>query len=109
MLRKSGTIALLIASLAAGTAAQAPAQEQPGGSPPQAAPQKKGPLSDTEEAIVKALERTLDLLSRTFDSVTSYGMPEVLPNGDIIIRRRPSQDQPPDGQSAPPGDETIRL
>ena len=108
MLRKTGAILLLIANLAAGTAPQVLAQEQPGSSPPEAVPRKKGPLSDTEEAIVKAIERTLDLLSRTFDSVTSYGMPEVLPNGDIIIRRRPNKDESPDGQPAP-GDQTIQL
>jgi hypothetical protein len=61
-------------------------------------PPEKDPLADTEEAIVRALTRTLDLLSRTFDRVMIYETPELLPNGDILIRRKrpkPAEPSPP--------------
>ena len=70
---------------------------------------QKEPLGDTEQAIVDALTRTLELLSRTFDQVMIYEVPELLPNGDIIIRRkRPKPDQPEELQPAPDSDK-IKL
>jgi hypothetical protein len=70
---------------------------------------RKEPLGDTEQAIVDALTRTLELLSRTFDQVMIYEVPELLPNGDIIIRRRrPKPDRPEVIQPAPDTDK-IRL
>ena len=71
------------------------------------APRK--PPGDAEQAIVDALTRTLDLLSRTLDQVMIYEVPELLPNGDIIIRRkRPKPDLPE--MPAPPGpDDKIKL
>ena len=38
-------------------------------------------------------------LSALIDDVSMYEMPEILPNGDIIIRRRPPEpeDAPPEG------------
>jgi hypothetical protein len=64
------------------------------------APAPRDPLADTEDAIVRALTRTMDLLSRTFDRVMIYETPELLPNGDIIIRRK--RPKPPEPAPAPP-------
>ena len=94
--RKAAWLAIaMLAGLPATAAAQA------------AAP--KEPLSDTEQAIVDALTRTMELLSRTFDQVMIYEVPELLPNGDILIRRkRPKPDRPEETLPAPDNDK-VRL
>ena len=69
----------------------------------------KEPLADTEQAIVDALTRTMELLSRTFDQVMIYEVPELLPNGDILIRhKRPKPDRPEETLPAPDNDK-VRL
>ena len=67
------------------------------------------PPGDTEQAIVDALTRTLELLSRTFDQVMIYEMPELLPNGDIIIRRKRRKPDLPEMPAPPSPDDRIRL
>ena len=67
------------------------------------------PPSDTEQAIVDALTRTLELLSRTFDQVMIYEVPELLPNGDIIIRRKRPRPNLPEMPAPPSPDDKIRL
>ena len=67
------------------------------------------PPSDTEQAIVDALTRTLELLSRTFDQVMIYEVPELLPNGDIIIRRKRPKPNLPEMPAPPSPDDKIRL
>ena len=67
------------------------------------------PPSDTEQAIVDALTRTLELLSRTFDQVMIYEVPELLPNGDIIIRRKRPKPELPEMPAPPSPDDKIRL
>ena len=67
------------------------------------------PPGDTEQAIVDALSRTLELLSRTFDQVMIYEVPELLPNGDIIIRRKRPKPDLPEMPAPPSPDDRIRL
>ena len=67
----------------------------------------KEPLGETEQAIVDALTRTMDLLSRTFDKVMIYEVPELLPNGDIIIRRK--QPRPEPREAIPPGPDSGKV
>ena len=67
------------------------------------------PPGDTEQAIVDALTRTLELLSRTFDQVMIYEVPELLPNGDIIIRRKRPKPDLPEMPAPPSPDDKIRL
>ena len=67
------------------------------------------PPSDTEQAIVDALTRTLELLSRTFDQVMIYEVPELLPTGDIIIRRKRPKPSLPEMPAPPSPDDKIRL
>ena len=91
--------AWLAVALLAGLPAAAAAQN--------AAP--KEPLAETEQAIVDALTRTMELLSRTFDQVMIYEVPELLPNGDILIRRkRPKPDRPEEILPAPDNDK-VKL
>lgn len=87
----------LLPLLVAALLAAAPAGARADG----ASPSQKDPFADTEDAIVRALTRTMDLLSRTFDRVMIYEAPELLPNGDIIIRRkRPKAPEPSPGPPA---------
>ena len=72
-----------------------------------AQPPEKDPLADTEDAIVRALTRTMDLLTRTFDRVMIYETPELLPNGDIIIRRK--REKPPAPSPAPPAGDSEKV
>lgn len=94
--RENVTMLLAVAALSAILARPASPQEGQGEPAPGTEAPKAGPLSETEEAIVGALRRTMELLSSTLDSVIVYELPEVLPNGDIIIRRkRPPAEEPP--------------
>lgn len=59
------------------------------------------------EGIVGELGPLLLQLEALIDEVTSYQAPERLPNGDIIIRRRPEAPElPPAGEE---GEEPIEL
>jgi hypothetical protein len=40
-----------------------------------------------QEALIDAIKRVFELLESTAEKVMIYEVPEVLPNGDIIIRR----------------------
>jgi hypothetical protein len=65
------------------------------------------PLSATEQTIVDTLTRAMSFLSRTFDKVVIYELPEVLPNGDIIIRRKHPKPEP--NKAPPPESGKIQL
>lgn len=105
---RSGSIAAaLVAAAAIAAMADRSLSEVPGQPASEAEGGKGEPLQEAEQAIVDALRRTLELLQRTFDAVVVYELPEILPNGDIIIRRR----QPPAGpREAPPdSEEPVQL
>jgi len=101
------TIPALTLCLAAVPAA-APAQQTPGPSGPETRlPEKLDKaLRDMMETMKPALDDLLDTLEvfEQIDSLENYERPEVLPNGDIIIRRR---DEAPEWQppEAPEGKE----
>lgn len=66
-------------------------------------------LRDMMQGMEPAFDQALDYMRRlgAIDDPLNYQMPEVLPNGDIIIRRRPDApalepDGPPAGPDAPP-------
>jgi hypothetical protein len=40
-----------------------------------------------QESLINAIKRVFELLESTAEQVMVYEVPEVLPNGDIIIRR----------------------
>jgi hypothetical protein len=62
------------------------------------------PLGDAEKSARQAIDRLLQSLNRLIEAVPSYEAPEVLPNGDILIRRKR---KPP--QSEPRDEEVLRL
>ena len=94
---------VLAAALAASPARAEPAEET------------EKPLSERlEEAIrglVEAVEPTLEQLRDTFavferiDSLEHYEEPEILPNGDIVIRRKEGAPPFEPGEPAEPGAE----
>jgi len=89
---------LLAAALAAGTA---PARAQAAGDPAagdapkdDGAPKLSDTLDEALRALVEKMEPALKSLRETLevfeqiDSIENYQRPEILPNGDIVIRRR---------------------
>jgi hypothetical protein len=63
---------------------------------------------ETARALRDALEKAMRLFDGVVGSIPQYEAPQVLPNGDIIIRRvpqaqrEPPQRQPPHRLPAPP-------
>jgi len=54
-----------------------------------------------EKALTEGIKTVLRALETMFESIPQYEMPEVLENGDIIIRRKhPKKDKPPDDTGA---------
>jgi hypothetical protein len=49
--------------------------------------QSTPPADDAQKLAVQGLSKLLDALGAFVKSVPQYAAPEVLPNGDIIIRR----------------------
>jgi len=60
---------------------------------------------DAQKLAVEGLSKLLDALDAFVKSVPQYAAPEVLPNGDIILRRL-NPDQTPAKPKAPAPDET---
>jgi hypothetical protein len=85
--------ALVAFGLVAGSAGAALAQD--------AAPTPE----DAQKLAVEGLNKLLDALDLFVKSVPQYSTPEVMPNGDIILRRiHPTPDAAPPKRNAP--DET---
>lgn len=54
-----------------------------------------------EKALTEGIRTVLRALETMFESIPLYEMPEVLENGDIIIRRKhPKKEKPPDDTGA---------
>jgi hypothetical protein len=70
-------------------------------------------FSEESQAFLKEwieeISPMMESLREKVDDLSNYEAPEVLPNGDIIIRRKP--DVPPDDtpQDAPPAEGQIDL
>ena len=67
-------------------------------------------LDEAERMAMDAIARMMDALGLFIDSIPQYEAPEVLPNGDIIIRRiQPESDSGPEPQDGedPEVDETA--
>jgi hypothetical protein len=90
--------------LAVGVAANAYAQGTTGSEPP-----PKGPLDDLQQSVVSAIEKGLNLLSVAIGTVLPYKLPEVLPNGDIIIRYVPPEPPPAPPPADTPADEPQKT
>lgn len=57
------------------------------------APLERKPPSEIEQMLVDGLTKALNMLSYTWGSVVPYALPEIMPNGDIIIRRKGPRNQ----------------
>lgn len=75
---------MLSIAIAAGALAQEPTVTYP----------PKGALDELEKSVVSAIEKGLQLISVAIGTVLPYKLPEVLPNGDIIIRYSPPPPTP---------------
>ena len=71
-------------------------------------PQPKGPLDDIQQSVISAVEKGLSILSVAIGKVLPYKLPEVLPNGDIIIRYVPPE-PPPAPPAETPTDEPQKT
>jgi len=79
---------VIVASLALTVGAPAMAQSR---QPPTLEQQ----ADEAARAMRDAIERAMRLLGGVVDQIPQYEMPEILPNGDIIIRRLPPRGAPP--------------
>lgn len=89
--------------IAIGVAASAHAQATTGEPPP------KGPLDDIQQSVISAIEKGLNILSVAIGKVLPYKLPEVLPNGDIIIRYVPPEPPPAPPPADAPTDEPQKT
>ncbi|MFN3461606.1 MAG: hypothetical protein ACK4ZN_11400 [Oceanibaculum sp.] len=73
--------------------------------PGNAAAEDGVPGSEAERLIGEGLQKILDALNLLLKTVPQYAAPEVLPNGDIIIRRLHPGDDGGPGDEGGPGDD----
>lgn len=94
----------LAAALASGAPAGARAQTDSQPTPNDGGPSATERLQEGAAAIVEGLQLLMDQLQ-------SYQPPEVLPNGDIIIRRRSPPGEPSPAPETPKGqvDKPLQL
>ena len=85
-------IVVVLMILLSGSVAQAQNRTQP----------LEREAEETARAFRDALERAMRLMDNVLGSIPQYQLPEVLPNGDIIIRRIPSPQSEPPTRRAPP-------
>lgn len=90
----SGVVAAAL-GLGLGLCLALPAQAEPipvqGRQPPTLEEQ----ADEAARAMRDALARAMRLLEGVVDTIPQYELPEILPNGDIIIRRIPPKGAPP--------------
>ena len=70
------------------------------------APSPQQDLDNAARLALEAVQRMLRALQGTIDNLPQYSAPEILPNGDIIIRRLPlkrSPDATPPAPAKPSG------
>jgi len=65
------------------------------------APSKPEPASEIEQMLVDGLTTAVNMISYAWGSVIPYALPEVMPNGDIIIRHKSSKTPPTEEPSDP--------
>jgi len=82
---------ILHALLLIGLVAPAPAALAQGSTRPDDRPAQETPREMLEDATRKALQ-AFELMLK---AIPQYEAPEILDNGDIIIRRKPPKPQPP--------------
>lgn len=93
-LRAAVLAGLLLAAATGDGAAAQPAEQE-----------TADPLGRAGEALARAWANTVEALSATLEAVTGYGLPKVLPNGDIVI---PRTHPPGDAEPAEPAPSSTR-
>lgn len=68
---------------------------------PLAAAAQPSSADDAARLAREGLERLMGALGSVMSSIPQYSAPEILPNGDIIIRRKPKTDSPPEAPVPP--------
>lgn len=68
----------------------------------QQGPTPQQELENAARLAQEAVQRMLRALQGTIDNLPQYAPPEIMPNGDIIIRRLPLRRTPDATPSAPP-------
>lgn len=65
--------------------------------PARAAEPNSGPAWDkSQDMLEEGARRVMGALELLLQAIPQYAMPEILPNGDILIRRKhPDRDAPP--------------
>jgi hypothetical protein len=113
MRRLAATV--IVAALAgapwvAGAQSAPGAQSTPGAQPDsgsQATPKADGPSAT--DRLQEGAAAIVDGLRMLMDQLQSYQPPEVLPNGDIIIRRRPPEEAEPPAKPETPDGNSLKL
>ncbi len=80
---------LILAGLLLAALPEAAAEEPP--------KKPEGPV----EQLDSAMQQVLDALTRILEYIPQYELPEVLPNGDIIIRRVHPEEEEKSPETAP--------
>ncbi len=88
----------LVGSLFCGPASLAMAQTTEPSGP---SSQQETTVSKIEKTLTDYLQRGLDLLTSTVETMVPYQTPEFLPNGDILIRRAPEAPKTGTANTAP--------
>lgn len=73
--------------------------------PAQAQTDRQEPASPTDR-LQEGATAIIDGLRMLMDQLQTYQAPEILPNGDIIIRRRPPAEPAPSSPEPPPPPES---
>lgn len=73
--------------------------------PAVAADERDGAAESPESLAVEGLQRLMEAFSLFVDQIPQYEPPEILDNGDIIIRRKRSEPVPPPARPEPPSGE----
>jgi hypothetical protein len=94
--------ALLAMAVALALPAAAVAEE----AKPKAKERAEEMAREAEEMAKEAIDQLMGALRLVIDSIPQYEAPEVLENGDIIIRRKHPEDVPPAEKGDPDVDET---
>lgn len=88
--------------LAAGLSWMPAARAETPAPPPAEPPGNTFPLDDQAAKLAReAIEKIMQALQLVIDKIPQYETPEILPNGDIIIRRKHKTPEAPESPAKP--------
>lgn len=59
------------------------------------------PDAQTQQLLLEGAERVMRAIDRLIKTAPTYDPPVIAPNGDIVIRRRPAPELPPEPKTVP--------